>query len=54
MRDELNDEADALETLAKLVLQIQGSGYRDRIGHPIENLIAYQDGLALLKLRGLA
>lgn len=48
------DEADALATLAKLVQQIQGSGYRDRIGHPIESLEAYMDALALLKLRGLA
>lgn len=45
------DEADALETLAKLVQQIQGSGYQNEAG-PLELNVAYRDAVALLKLRG--
>lgn len=48
------DERDALEVLRDLVQQIRGSEYRDRLGHPLENNVAFLEAVALLKLRGLA
>lgn len=54
MAEALNDEADALAALRTLVAQLKGSGYRDKFGHPVENLVAYLDAVALLELHGLA
>lgn len=45
-------EPDALETLRALVHQIAISEYRDELGHPLKNNVAYRDAVALLKLTG--
>lgn len=49
--ERLYAQDDALEALRRLVQQIQGSGYRDKLGHAIELNVAYRDALALVKLR---
>ena len=45
------EDQDAFETLRALVHQLQGSGYQDRHGNPIEMNIPYRDALALVELR---
>lgn len=49
--EQLYAQDDALETLRRLVQQIQGSGYRDTLGHAIEMNVAFRDAVALLSLR---
>lgn len=51
-REALNDEAEVMAVLRALMRQLAGSGYRDRLGHPVEMNVAYRDAVALLKLRG--
>jgi|ERR1043165_82584 hypothetical protein len=43
-------DADALATLRALVQQIAISDYRDKLGHPLKNNVAYRDAVALLAL----
>lgn len=30
------------DTIEELVSQVEGAGYRDRIGHPLENNVAFR------------
>ena len=48
-----NEEDEMLTTLKDLVEQIQGAGFRDGRGRPIEAVQAYRDAMAMLAVRGL-
>ena len=50
---EPDDEAEMLAMLKDLVEEIQGLGFRDGLGRPLEAVQAYRDAMAMLAVRGL-
>lgn len=49
MEEPVNDEAEVLEALRRLVERIQRSDYRDVLGHPLKMSAALRDAVALLE-----
>lgn len=50
---EVNDTAELLEAVLDLMDEINGAGFRDAHGHPIENSVAFLELVAILTARGL-
>lgn len=51
---DVNDTAEILEAVLDLVDQIRIAEFRDELGHPLKNNIAYRELVGLLAARGLA
>jgi hypothetical protein len=52
-QSDVHDAAELLDAVLDLVDQINGAGFRDAHGHPIEMNVAYLELIAILTARGL-